>query len=118
MADIPLGWLAPHVQQECTDLSPFNGWYAQVVCYYANPQRTLVLYLSDSDASSRMLVLYNCRTINVKDSWTVHEFAFKFGPYGQNISDPQNGIHLEFDGGRVMTREEGVCWVAKLDTKT
>ena len=74
-----------------------------------------MVYLSKAN-TERMLILYNCKTIHVKDLWTVDQFNFKYSVYGQIICDSHNGIQLEFDGGQIVTREEGTRHVAKLDS--
>ena len=117
MNDPPPGWLAPHVEERYTDLWAFSGWFAQIVCYYAMPQQTLVVYLSNANTNTeRMMILYNCKTIHVKDLWTVDRLDFKYSVNGQTICDSYNGIQLEFDGGQIVTREEGTRHVARLDS--
>ena len=115
MPEPPAGWLAPHVEQTYTELETFNGWHVTVVCYYAVPQRTLVLHLSEGEVE-RMLILYNCRTIRVADCWTIGTFDFQYDPYGQKLLDALNGIEVEFDGGQVVTRKEGLRHVAKVNS--
>ncbi|HEX7375804.1 MAG TPA: hypothetical protein VF278_01765 [Pirellulales bacterium] len=110
---LPTGWICLNGETKLTDL---NGLDAELLCYFANPHRMLVVRFSDvGDASEPVFLLCTgVISLQAKPYWSVGQIRHARGDDDTIVlEDPQNSFHAACQAARVFTDAELRRWLGK-----
>lgn len=110
---LPTGWICLNGETKFADLS---GLEAELLCYFANPHRMLVVRFMDAGAASEPLFLLctGVTDIQAKASWSVGQLqCVRTDEETILVEDPRSSFRATCHAVRVFSDDDFKRWVGK-----